>query len=68
MVFAFLVAIPFGYYFGNSWLEGFEFRTNLDPFLFLMAGLSTFVIGAITVSFKSYQAARVNPVKTLKDE
>lgn len=68
MIFAFLVAIPFGYYFGNSWLEGFEFRTKLNPFLFLIAGLSTFIIGAITVSFKSYQAARVNPVKTLKDE
>lgn len=68
MVFAFIVATPFGYYFGNSWLEGFEFRTSLSPVLFIAAGLITFLIGAFTVGFKSFQAAKVNPVDILKDE
>lgn len=68
MIFAFVVATPFGYYFGNSWLEGFEFRTSLSPILFIIAGLSTFIIGAFTVGFKSLQAAKVNPVNILKDE
>ncbi|MEP1035137.1 ABC transporter permease [Ekhidna sp.] len=68
MIFAFIVATPFGYYFGNSWLEGFEFRTSLNPLLFIIAGLSTFLIGALTVGIKSLQAAKVNPVKILKDE
>ncbi|WP_350216688.1 ABC transporter permease [Ekhidna sp.] len=68
MIFAFILAIPFGYYYAQQWLDGFEFRTSISPVIFVMAGLITFIIGALTVSFKSYQAARVNPVKTLKDE
>lgn len=68
MIFSFILAIPFGYYYSNQWLEGFEFRTSPNMVLFVFAGLITFVIGVLTVSFKSYQAARVNPVKTLKDE
>ena len=68
MVIAFILATPFGYYFGNSWLEGFEFRTSLSPVIFLVAGISTFVIGAVTVGVKSLQAAKVNPVNILKDE
>ncbi len=68
MIFAFIVAVPFGYYFGNSWLEGFEFRTSLSPVLFIIAGAGTFAIGALTVGIKSLQAAKVNPVNILKDE
>ncbi len=68
MIFSFILAIPFGYYYANQWLEGFEFRTSPNAMLFIFSGLITFVIGVITVSFKSYQAARINPVKTLKDE
>ncbi|WP_424961968.1 ABC transporter permease [Ekhidna sp.] len=68
MVFAFILSIPFAYYYSQQWLEGFEYRTNLKPILFIVAGVLTFVIGAITVSFKSYQAAKSNPVSTLRDE
>ena len=68
MIFAFVLAIPFGYYYSAQWLEGFEFRMALNPLIFVVAGVLTFLIGALTVSFKSYAAARMNPVKTLKDE
>lgn len=65
---AFLLAIPFGYYFTQDWLNQFEFRTNLDMFSFLMAGLIVFILGVAIVAAKSYQAASVNPVKSLKEE
>ena len=68
MIFSFVLAIPFGYYYTNQWLDGFEFRTSPNAMLFMLAGLITFLIGVVTVSFKSYQAARTNPIKTLKDE
>lgn len=68
MIFAFIVAAPFGYYFGNAWLEGFEYRISLSPLLFIIAGLGTFIIGAATVGIKSLQAANLNPVNILKDE
>jgi putative ABC transport system permease protein len=65
---AFIIAMPFGYYVTNGWLNNFEFRTNLGVPLFLLAGLTTFVIGVITVASKSYQAASTNPVNSLKEE
>ena len=65
---AFFLAIPVAYHYCQGWLESFEYRTNLQATSFVMAGLLTFLIGALTVSFKSYQAASVNPSKTLKDE
>lgn len=68
MLFAFILAIPFGYYFMQQWLNDFEFRTSLDPIVFVIAGTLTFVIGVLTVSAKSYQAATINPTESLKDE
>ena len=68
MLIAFVLATPFGYYYGNSWLQQFEFRTSINPLLFPIAGAVTFIIGALTVSIKSFQAAKVNPVNVLKDE
>ena len=68
MLMAFVLAIPFGYYFMQQWLNDFEFRTTLDPMVFIIAGVLTFIIGVVTVSAKSYQAATVNPTNSLKDE
>lgn len=65
---AFILAVPVGYYVMQNWLNNFEFRTNLDPFLFAIAGLITFAIGVFTVTAKSYQAATANPVNSLKEE
>ena len=65
---AFVIAIPFGYYLMQDWLNNFEFRTVLQPTVFIYAGLASLVIGALTVGFKSYQAATVKPVKSLKNE
>ncbi|MGB4971467.1 MAG: FtsX-like permease family protein [Cyclobacteriaceae bacterium] len=65
---AFIIAIPFGYYLMQDWLNNFEFRTTLQPAMFIYAGLVSLVIGALTVSFKSFAAANVNPVQSLKNE
>ncbi len=68
MLIAFMLGVPFGYYFAQQWLNDFEFRTNINPLLFIVAGFFTFLVGAFTVSFKSLQAAKADPVDTLKDE
>ncbi len=65
---AFIIAIPFGYYLMQDWLNNFEFRTTLQPTMFISAGLASLIIGALTVSFKSFAAANVNPVQSLKNE
>jgi len=68
MILAFVIAAPIGYFYAQHWLNNFEFRTTISPSLFFLAGFSVFLVGALTVGAKSYQAARANPVKTLKDE
>jgi ABC-type antimicrobial peptide transport system permease subunit len=68
MIVAFVVAAPLSYFYMQRWLGDFAYRTELNFVLFIVAGVVTFLIGALTVSYKSYSAALANPVKTLKEE
>lgn len=65
---AFLIAAPLSYYFMNEWLQDFENRTNINFMVFLLAGIIALVIAWFTMSFQSWNAARINPAKSLKDE
>lgn len=65
---AFVIGIPVGYYLMNNWFEGFAYRTNLDVFIFVIAGIITLAIAWVTVSVESLRAARRNPVESLKGE
>ncbi len=68
MLIAFVLATPVSYFYIQSWLSSFAFRITPSMIAFVAAGIASFVLGALTVSFKSYQAAVVNPIKTLRDE
>ena len=65
---AFVIASLISYYFMNKWLEDFENRTKMNFTVFLLAGFLALVIAWVTMSFQSWNAARVNPAKSLKDE
>lgn len=68
VVIAFIIATPLSYFYMQKWLSDFAYRTDVNLALFAIAGVATFVVGALTVSYKSYAAASANPVKTLKEE
>ena len=68
MIIAFIVAAPLSWFYMQRWLSDFAYRTDASVGLFILAGVVTFAIGAVTVSYKSYTAALMNPVKTLKEE
>lgn len=65
---AFLLAVPFGYYFMSNWLAGFEYRIDLSVWIFMIAMVFTLVVGLITTGLKSFQAATSNPVDSLRSE
>lgn len=65
---AFILASLIGGYIMHTWLQDFEYRTELNALVFLMAGFLALVIAWVTMSFQSWNAARVNPAKSLKDE
>ncbi|MEI9917679.1 MAG: ABC transporter permease [Bacteroidota bacterium] len=68
MIIAFVIAAPLSWLYMQRWLSDFAYRTEANIGLFVVAGAVTFLIGAITVSYKSYSAALMNPVNTLKEE
>ncbi len=65
---AFLIAAPISYYFMSEWLQDFENRTNINLMVFLLAGIVALVIAWVTMGFQSWNAARINPARSLKDE
>ena len=68
MIVAFLIAAPLAYFYMHQWLSGFAYQTDAGIYLFVFAGVITFAIGALTVSYKSYTASLANPATTLKED
>jgi putative ABC transport system permease protein len=63
-----VIATPVAYYFMSNWLENYVYRTGIGVLLLLLATVLTVVITFITISYKAYQAAILNPASSLKTE
>jgi len=68
VVLASVIAIPVSWFAMQRWLLDFEYRIPLNWQLFLVAGLLSSAIALITLSIRAIQAARVNPVSSLRSE
>lgn len=62
------LAIPLSYYYLSSWLEKYEYRTEISWWVFAVSVLGALGITVLTVSFQAIRAAMVNPVKSLRSE
>jgi putative ABC transport system permease protein len=65
---ALIFAIPLSYYLMNLWLKNFAYKTSLNWWIFTLAGIITFIIAILTVSWQSWRAASGNPVEALRYE
>jgi putative ABC transport system permease protein len=65
---AFAIAVPVAWYMMNNWLAHFVYRISITPVIFILAAVISICIAWITVGYKSFQAAIVNPAKSLKSE
>jgi putative ABC transport system permease protein len=63
-----IIAIPFGYYAMNKWLQGFAYRIEFHWWMFAIAVITAMTIALLTVSLQSLKAALTNPVKSLRTE
>jgi putative ABC transport system permease protein len=63
-----IVAVPITWYGMNNWLDDFAYRIDISPMTFIISGFGAILIGWITVSYQSFRAAIVNPVKSLRAE
>lgn len=65
---AFVPALPIAYYSMNKWLENFAYKTELNWWIFALAGMITLGIALLTVSWQSWRASTRNPVEALRYE
>jgi putative ABC transport system permease protein len=65
---AIIIAIPVAWYFMSNWLENYVYRSNIGVPLLIIASLLTILITFLTISYKAYQAAIMNPADSIKTE
>lgn len=63
-----LIAWPACYFIMHHWLEGFAYRVELAPWMFLAAGATAVAIAWLTVSAHAIAVARARPVTALRHE
>jgi putative ABC transport system permease protein len=65
---AYIIAIPLMWYALHRWLQTFAYKTELNWWIFVLAGTFAFGITLLTVSWQSWRAATRNPVEALRYE
>ena len=65
---AFVIACPIAWYAMHKWLENFAYKTEMNWWIFALAGILAMGIALMTVSWQCWRAARRNPVEALRYE
>lgn len=68
VVFAFVLATPLAWWSVNLWLEDYQYKVEVGWYIFALAGVVTFLIAWLTMSYQSIKAATSNPVNSLRNE
>ena len=62
------IASPVAWYAMKNWLQNYNYRIQVNAWIFLEAGLLALLIAFLTVSYQAIKAAVANPVKSLRTE
>ena len=65
---AVLIATPLVFWLGKKWLNNFAYQTEIKPAWFIVSTLVLIALAWISLAYQAIKAARVNPVKWLKEE
>jgi putative ABC transport system permease protein len=63
-----LIAWPAAYLLMRRWLEGFAYRIDLDPLVFVGSALLALVVTVLTVGVIAARAAATKPIQSLRYE
>lgn len=63
-----ILAAPLGFMGAEFWLKSFAYRTDIGIYIYLLAFLITGVIALGSISYRTFKAATVDPVKSLRYE
>jgi ABC-type antimicrobial peptide transport system permease subunit len=68
VIFSCCIAAPIAYYSLHSWLQSYQYRTEISWWIFAVAIIGALLITLLTISFQAIKAAVANPVKSLRSE
>lgn len=61
-----IIAWPIAWMAANNWLQNYAYKINIELGTFLLAGIFSFSIALLTVSYQTLKAANINPAECLK--
>lgn len=65
---AILIGLPISFYLMQRWLEGFIYRIDLGPTLFILSGVFMVLIACITIMTQTAKSAKINVTESLRSE
>jgi ABC-type antimicrobial peptide transport system permease subunit len=63
-----VIASPVVLCFLQHWLQDYDYRISIGPWVFIAAAMAAVIITVVTISFQAIKAAIANPVKSLRSE
>jgi putative ABC transport system permease protein len=63
-----VVAFPIAWYFLSNWLLKYEYRIEIQWWIFPLVALGALAVTLMTVSYQAIRAALLNPAESLKTE
>jgi putative ABC transport system permease protein len=63
-----LISVPLAWYYLHQWLQGYNYKTDISWWVFILACTGALIVTLATVSFQAIKAALANPVKSLRTE
>lgn len=68
IIIAFVLAAPIAWFAVEWWLKSYTYKVEIGIFVYLFAGVISFLIAWITMGYQSIRAATSDPVKSLRSE
>jgi len=68
LIIASVLAIGFGLWFSDTWLQSFANRVSFSPWPYILAILLVLILAGLTIGYRSWKVFRLNPANTLKSE
>lgn len=65
---AFVLSVPIVYLVMSKWLSSFAYKTSIELWMFIGAGVLVLIISLLTIGFQTFKSAISNPVKALRSE
>ncbi len=63
-----VLAIGFGLWFSDTWLQSFANKVEFSPMPYILAVMLVLLLAGLTIGYRSWKVFRLNPAKTLKSE